>query len=194
MSRFVVAVRTGSAAIRSIPNAAALKQAACRLFGHRAFTEFRAYEPKNERERRSTLARLEEWLDAHFQQRGETHHQSRERWLRKSTGDILDTIETELRRVSGSVAPHAKRKQQTPKRPGRPKADYETVQRENTLAEDWSRARASGAYKPDFAKSKGMTTTNFKRLLDRVAARKREKDVPTNRRRQRRQFVGNKNL
>jgi hypothetical protein len=60
-----------------------------------------------------------------------------------------------------------------PNKRGRPKADYETVQREAQVAADWGRARDSGVYKPDFAKQIGMTTVKLDALLDRVAARNR---------------------
>lgn len=61
----------------------------------------------------------------------------------------------------------------TPKRRGRKKADYETVQKEAELAADWERARDAGIYKPDFAKDKNMTVRQLDALLDRVAKRKR---------------------
>ncbi|NLF09473.1 MAG: hypothetical protein GX594_16055 [Pirellulaceae bacterium] len=64
----------------------------------------------------------------------------------------------------------------TPKKPGRKKADYETVQREAQLAADWERAKKSGVYKPVFAKEKGMTTRKLDNLLGRVAKRKSRSD------------------
>jgi hypothetical protein len=64
----------------------------------------------------------------------------------------------------------------TPKRRGRKKADYETVQKEAALAADWERARDAGIYKPDFAKDKGMTVKQLDTLLDRVAKRKRDSE------------------
>jgi len=62
------------------------------------------------------------------------------------------------------------------KKPGRKKADYETVQREAQLAADWERARDSGTYKPEFAKQNEMTPENFNALLSRVAKRKTRSD------------------
>jgi hypothetical protein len=60
-----------------------------------------------------------------------------------------------------------------PKRRGRKKADYETVQKEAALAADWNRAREGGAYKGDFAKDHGLTVPKLDALLDRVAKRNR---------------------
>lgn len=60
-----------------------------------------------------------------------------------------------------------------PKRPGRKKADYETVQKEAKIVAQWERARDAGAYKPVFAKDHGMTMKQLKQLLDRVAKRTR---------------------
>lgn len=59
---------------------------------------------------------------------------------------------------------------------GRPKADYETIQRETKLVATWQRARDSGDYKADFAKDKGMNLKVFNRLLNRVARRKSRSD------------------
>ena len=60
-----------------------------------------------------------------------------------------------------------------PKRGGRHKADYQTVQREAKIAADWEQARDSGVYKPDFAKGIKLTVKELDKLLDRVAKRKR---------------------
>lgn len=57
------------------------------------------------------------------------------------------------------------------KRPGRKKADYETVQREAQLATDWERARYIGTYKADFAKGKGLNVKDLDSLLARVRMR-----------------------
>jgi len=73
-----------------------------------------------------------------------------------------------------AVAPDTSAK--TPKRRGRPKADYETIQREAQLASDWKRARESGIYKADFAKGRGMTMKELEDLLDRVSHRNKRSD------------------
>jgi len=57
------------------------------------------------------------------------------------------------------------------KRPGRKKANYETVQHEAKLAAEWARALDNGVYKADFAKEQGMTQKDFARLLSRVRKR-----------------------
>lgn len=63
-----------------------------------------------------------------------------------------------------------------PKRRGRKKADYETVQREAALAAAWARARDSGVYKGDFARDHGMSIKQLDALLDRVAKRNRHSE------------------
>lgn len=60
-----------------------------------------------------------------------------------------------------------------PKRRGRKKADYETVQREFKLVDDWIRARDAGTPKVDFAKELEFNLKDFDALLDRVGKRKR---------------------
>ena len=73
-------------------------------------------------------------------------------------------------------APKAKKRsggQGGKKKPGRPKANYKTVQHEADLAAKWERARDNSVYKPDFAKDNGMTLAALDRLLDRVAARRK---------------------
>lgn|GEM_PF-6520858 len=64
----------------------------------------------------------------------------------------------------------------TPKRRGRKKADYETVQKEAALAASWERAREAGVYKGDFARERGTTVAKLDALLDRVAQRKKRSD------------------
>lgn len=61
-------------------------------------------------------------------------------------------------------------------RPGRPKTDETTVERDNKIAADWKQARDSKVYKPDFAKEKGMTAKELDALLDRVRHRKARSD------------------
>lgn len=59
-----------------------------------------------------------------------------------------------------------------PKKAGRKRADYETIQREATIAAEWERAKQQKVYKPDFAQSIGMTGDKLDKLLERVAKRK----------------------
>jgi hypothetical protein len=73
--------------------------------------------------------------------------------------------------TSAEVAPTVHKR----KRAGR-RADLETIKSDAKVAADWTRARESGVYKPDFARQKGMTTARLDALLDRVAARKRRSD------------------
>ena len=63
-----------------------------------------------------------------------------------------------------------------PKQRGRRKADYETVQREAQISDDWQRARKTGVYKADFTKGKNLTVRALDRLLTRVAKRKTRSD------------------
>lgn len=63
-----------------------------------------------------------------------------------------------------------------PRRRGRKKADYETVQREAEIAANWERARDAGVYKPDFATDNNLTVRQLDALLDRVAKRKRHSE------------------
>jgi hypothetical protein len=56
---------------------------------------------------------------------------------------------------------------------GRKKADYKTIQREDKLAAAWVRARQTGEFKTEFARSKKYTLKNFDKLLDRVAKRRK---------------------
>lgn len=62
------------------------------------------------------------------------------------------------------------------RRRGRPKANYETVAREATLAEDWEQAKQTGTHKVEFARDRGMTQKEFDQLLNRVAKRKSRSD------------------
>jgi hypothetical protein len=64
----------------------------------------------------------------------------------------------------------------TPKRRGRKKADYKTIQKEAALAARWVRARDAGVYKPVFAKDNKLTVKELDKLLDRVAKRKRDSE------------------
>lgn len=63
-----------------------------------------------------------------------------------------------------------------PKKHGRKKADYETIQLERAIAEEWARARDSGVHKVDFAHDNDMSLKEFDRLLDRDAKRKRHSE------------------
>ncbi|MCO6456487.1 MAG: hypothetical protein J5I93_14415 [Pirellulaceae bacterium] len=56
---------------------------------------------------------------------------------------------------------------------GKRKADYDTVQKESKLADEWNRARESRVAKADFSKSKGLKLKELDKLLDRVQKRKR---------------------
>lgn len=56
---------------------------------------------------------------------------------------------------------------------GRKKADYQTIQKEAELAENWERSRDAGVYKRVFARDNGLTVQQLNALLDRVAKRKR---------------------
>lgn len=60
-----------------------------------------------------------------------------------------------------------------PKRRGRKKADYATIQKEAALAADWTRVRDAGVYKCDFARQRGMKVKALDALLDRVGKRNR---------------------
>jgi hypothetical protein len=64
----------------------------------------------------------------------------------------------------------------SPRKGGRKKADYETVQREAKVAADWEQARDDGTRKADFAKDYGIPLDELDRLLDRVAKRKKPSD------------------
>jgi hypothetical protein len=85
--------------------------------------------------------------------------------------DISDAIADAAAYRRGDVSVTTKAK-----RPGRKKADYETVQREAQLAADWKRAYEAGTYKADFAKDNGMTVKKLDALLDRVAWRQRNSE------------------
>lgn len=63
-----------------------------------------------------------------------------------------------------------------PKRKGRKKASYETVQKEAKLAAEWARAHDCHICKADFVKDKKITVKDLDKLLDRVAKRKRASD------------------
>ena len=63
-----------------------------------------------------------------------------------------------------------------PKRRGRKKASYETVQKEAKIADDWRQARESGILKAEFARGSGMTLKQLDALLNRVAKRKSRSD------------------
>lgn len=65
------------------------------------------------------------------------------------------------------------RKPTTAKRRGRPKANYDTEQREAQFAADWKRAKEAGTYKIGFAKQHGLTVKQLDALLDRVSKRNR---------------------
>jgi len=85
---------------------------------------------------------------------------------------VRDELATYARTDRGSDKPGVGGpKEAKPKRPGRKKADYETVQHEAKLAADWARALGNGVYKADFAKEQGMTPKDFGRLLSRVRKR-----------------------
>ena len=95
------------------------------------------------------------------------------RWLGVQ---VRQELATTAEGESGPRAPRNTSKSHSsaaPKRRGRKKADYATVKREATLAEDWKRAREAGRYKHDFAKDKDLTVKQLDALLDRVAKRKR---------------------
>lgn len=77
-----------------------------------------------------------------------------------------------LSRIDLPFAEAADPKGQGRKRPGRRKADFETMQREAGIADDWAQAKGAGTYKPEFARDIGLTTTELDRLLDRVAKRR----------------------
>ena len=66
------------------------------------------------------------------------------------------------------LASGAKKATTRRKRPGRRKADYEQKQAEAEIAKEWKRARGTGVYKVTFAKDKGYSPSEFRRLLDRV--------------------------
>lgn len=102
---------------------------------------------------------------------GDDEHQWRNSWLLFPINSVVkwfrcDAIPAE--QAGSATAVKAKR--------GRKKADYDTVQREEQLATEWKRARDAGVYKPDFARQKGMSATEFDALLDRVAKRKARSD------------------
>jgi hypothetical protein len=51
---------------------------------------------------------------------------------------------------------------------GRPKRNYETIQREAEIAARWRRAREAGACKSEWAREHGLTVKELDQLLDRV--------------------------
>ena len=59
---------------------------------------------------------------------------------------------------------------------GRMKADFETVQKEAELADEWVRAREAGVSKVGFAETKRMKVKDLDRLLDRVYRRNKRSD------------------
>lgn len=101
---------------------------------------------------------------------GATVNQLRERLLNPDISDaIADAANAVYRPDEASVGTKIKR-------PGRKKADYETVQSEAELAADWKQAKEAGEYKPDFAKQKGMTPKDLDALLTRVRKRNSRAD------------------
>jgi hypothetical protein len=78
--------------------------------------------------------------------------------------------------VADAGAGHGELNETTPKRPGRKKADYETVQKEAALAADWELARVAHVYKADFVKQHNLTIKKLGALLSRVAKRKSRSD------------------
>lgn len=67
-------------------------------------------------------------------------------------------------------------KEANPKRRGRPKANYETIRHETTIATDWNQAKENGVHKADFVKEKEWTLKEFNKLLDRVSKRNSRSD------------------
>lgn len=59
------------------------------------------------------------------------------------------------------------------RRRGRRKADFDTIQREAQIADEWEQAREAHILKADFAVAKGMQVKVLDALLDRVDKRKR---------------------
>lgn len=51
---------------------------------------------------------------------------------------------------------------------GRPKRNYETIQRERSIAAEWRRAREAGRRKFEWARERGMSVKELDKLLDRV--------------------------
>ncbi len=97
-----------------------------------------------------------------------TLHQSRRRAERESLRHLREFL-------NGWTAPVGAAQLSTPcdkKRPGRKKADYETVHSESQIAADWVQARDAGVYKGDFAKQRGLKVKDLDRLLTRVRMRK----------------------
>lgn len=70
----------------------------------------------------------------------------------------------------------APRKSVKRKRPGRPGAKQETIEKEARIAEAWKRAREARVYKPKFAKDNALTVKQLDALLDRVDKRKQRSD------------------
>lgn len=66
--------------------------------------------------------------------------------------------------------------QRTRRQPGRPKADYETEQRELAIYESWQKARDANVLKMKFASQNNMDTAEVDRILDRVHKRKKRSD------------------
>lgn len=86
--------------------------------------------------------------------------------------DALDLLEAALAGQAAANAESGDATAPTRTRRGRPKADYETIQREAQVAADWERAREAGTYKGDFAKQCGMKVSQLDKLLARVRKRK----------------------
>ena len=83
--------------------------------------------------------------------------------------DLLDRWEDEWKDNTGQQGTAGGKS----RRRGRKKADWQTVQKETQLANEWRRARDGGTYKADFASDKNIALPDLDRLLDRVAARKK---------------------
>jgi hypothetical protein len=101
----------------------------------------------------------------------EETHQAIQRLYRQLIAEH-PTLALKLRLPLEPSSPPPNDGNQKATRRGRKKADYKTEQRESQIAVDWKQARDRGAYKPDFARDKGMTPSEFQKLLNRVAKRK----------------------
>jgi len=79
-------------------------------------------------------------------------------------------------REMGETQNEEESEDEEPRGLGRPKASYETVQKESRIAANWEQARDSGVRKSKFAEENGTTEDKLDNLLDRVAKRKRASD------------------
>lgn len=114
-----------------------------------------------------------------------------ERWLKIDTihpdpfmasVEAIDEITKALVRKTAAAMIASERIATKPKGKAGRRPEYDSTA-DAKLANDWDAAMRSGAYKAEFAHQRGMTLTDFERLLARVArARGRAKQSGANKR------------